>query len=45
MIRYTRFIALGDSFTEGVGDIQTNGEFKGWAELQNMVTQLHFHNS
>ena len=32
MIRYTRFIALGDSFTEGVGDIQINGQFKGWAD-------------
>ncbi len=32
MIRYSRFIALGDSFTEGVGDIQFDGQFKGWAD-------------
>ena len=32
MIRYTRFIALGDSFTEGVGDIQVDGQFRGWAD-------------
>ena len=32
MIRYSRFIALGDSFTEGVGDIQIDGQFKGWAD-------------
>ena len=32
MIRYTRFITLGDSFTEGVGDIQVDGQFRGWAD-------------
>jgi lysophospholipase L1-like esterase len=32
MIRYSRFIALGDSFTEGVGDIQIDGQFMGWAD-------------
>jgi len=32
MIRYSRFIALGDSFTEGVGDIEVNGQFRGWAD-------------
>ena len=32
MIRYTRFITLGDSFTEGVGDIEVNGQFRGWAD-------------
>ena len=32
MIRYTRFITLGDSFTEGVGDIEVDGQFRGWAD-------------
>ena len=32
MIRYSRFITLGDSFTEGVGDIQIDGQFMGWAD-------------
>ncbi|GIH12890.1 SGNH/GDSL hydrolase family protein [Rugosimonospora africana] len=29
----TRFVALGDSITVGVGDPQPNGAWRGWAEL------------
>jgi lysophospholipase L1-like esterase len=30
--RYTQFVALGDSLTEGVGDVQTDGRPRGWAD-------------
>jgi lysophospholipase L1-like esterase len=30
--RWTQFVALGDSLTEGVGDIQTDGRPRGWAD-------------
>ena len=29
---FTRFIALGDSFTEGMCDEVINGQFRGWAD-------------
>jgi lysophospholipase L1-like esterase len=30
---FTRYIAIGDSFTEGVGDTYPNGGERGWADL------------
>jgi lysophospholipase L1-like esterase len=30
--KWTQFVALGDSLTEGVGDIQTDGRPRGWAD-------------
>ncbi|MDY7558510.1 SGNH/GDSL hydrolase family protein [Cryobacterium sp. 10C3] len=30
---YQRFIAMGDSFTEGVGDELPDGRLRGWADL------------
>ena len=32
MARYTRFIALGDSFTEGMQDEKINEQYRGWAD-------------
>ncbi|GIF00279.1 lipase [Paractinoplanes rishiriensis] len=29
----TRFVAIGDSFTEGLGDAQPDGSVRGWADL------------
>ena len=31
-MRYTRFIALGDSMTEGMSDELINGRYRGWAD-------------
>ncbi len=31
-MQYTRFIALGDSMTEGMKDEVVNGEYRGWAD-------------
>lgn len=31
-MQYTRFIALGDSMTEGMKDEIINGEYRGWAD-------------
>jgi lysophospholipase L1-like esterase len=31
-MQYTRFIALGDSMTEGMTDEVVNGNFRGWAD-------------
>lgn len=31
-MRYTRFIACGDSFTEGMSDEIVNGQYRGWAD-------------
>ena len=31
-MQYTRFIALGDSMTEGMKDEVINGEYRGWAD-------------
>lgn len=28
-----RFVAIGDSFTEGVGDVRADGGLRGWADL------------
>ncbi|MGH8878358.1 MAG: SGNH/GDSL hydrolase family protein [Stackebrandtia sp.] len=36
--RFTGFVALGDSFTEGMNDHGGNGHFRGWADLA--ATQL-----
>lgn len=32
MAGYTRFIALGDSFTEGIQDEKVNDQYRGWAD-------------
>ena len=32
MSKYARFIALGDSMTEGMNDVIINGNFRGWAD-------------
>ena len=31
-MKYTRFIALGDSMTEGMSDEIRNGKYRGWAD-------------
>ena len=31
-MQYTRFIALGDSMTEGMSDELINGKYRGWAD-------------
>jgi len=31
-MQYTRFIALGDSMTEGMNDEVLNGKYRGWAD-------------
>ncbi|MEU7030764.1 SGNH/GDSL hydrolase family protein [Streptomyces sp. SBR177] len=30
---YTSFVALGDSFTEGMSDLRPDGSYQGWADL------------
>ena len=30
--RYARFIAIGDSYTEGLDDPGPDGSFRGWAD-------------
>ena len=30
---YTSFVALGDSFTEGMSDELPDGSYRGWADL------------
>lgn len=35
---FTRFVALGDSQTEGIGDPDDNGGFRGWAD--RLATKL-----
>lgn len=30
---YQRYVAIGDSFTEGVGDELGDGQVRGWADL------------
>lgn len=32
-MRSVRFVAIGDSFTEGVGDELPDGTVRGWADL------------
>lgn len=31
--RWTSFVALGDSFTEGLDDLRDDGTYRGWADL------------
>ncbi|MFJ8013592.1 SGNH/GDSL hydrolase family protein [Streptomyces sp. NPDC096339] len=31
--RYTSFVAVGDSFTEGMSDLLPDGSYRGWADL------------
>ncbi len=31
-MQFTRFIALGDSMTEGMSDEVINGNYRGWAD-------------
>lgn len=31
--RYTSFVAVGDSFTEGMSDALPDGSYRGWADL------------
>ena len=33
MVRVHRFVALGDSFTEGLSDLRADGQPRGWADL------------
>ncbi|MFO7689884.1 MAG: SGNH/GDSL hydrolase family protein [Cryobacterium sp.] len=30
---FERYVAIGDSFTEGVGDVQPGGGLRGWADM------------
>jgi lysophospholipase L1-like esterase len=30
---WTRYVAIGDSFTEGLDDFQPDGSYRGWADL------------
>lgn len=30
---YTSFVAVGDSFTEGMSDLLPDGTYRGWADL------------
>ncbi|MFE1412011.1 SGNH/GDSL hydrolase family protein [Streptomyces sp. NPDC085524] len=32
-VRYTSFVAVGDSFTEGMSDLLPDGSYRGWADL------------
>ena len=31
-MQYTRFLVLGDSFSEGMSDEIINGKYRGWAD-------------
>ncbi|MGI9144740.1 MAG: SGNH/GDSL hydrolase family protein, partial [Candidatus Planktophila sp.] len=31
-MQYTRFLVLGDSFSEGMSDEVINGKYRGWAD-------------
>lgn len=47
--RWTQFVALGDSLTEGVGDFDANGKPRGWAdrfaeEIARRQGELHYAN-
>jgi lysophospholipase L1-like esterase len=47
--RYTQFVALGDSLTEGIGDLQVDGRPRGWAdrfaeEIARRQGGLHYAN-
>lgn len=30
---YNSFVALGDSFTEGMSDLRPDGSYRGWADI------------
>src|SRR3954447_22145633 len=32
-LTYTSFVAVGDSFTEGMSDLLPDGSYRGWADL------------
>ncbi|MFG1807939.1 GDSL-type esterase/lipase family protein [Streptomyces sp. NPDC049040] len=32
-LTYTSFVAVGDSFTEGMSDLLPDGDYRGWADL------------
>jgi lysophospholipase L1-like esterase len=32
-VEYTSFVAIGDSFTEGMSDVLPDGTYRGWADL------------
>jgi lysophospholipase L1-like esterase len=32
-VRWRRYVAVGDSFTEGMNDLRPDGTFRGWADL------------
>ena len=39
---YTRFIALGDSYTEGMSDEKKDGNYRGWADrVADVMTTAH----
>lgn len=42
-VRVGRYVALGDSFTEGVGDLRPDGSVRGWADLVAAELALHHH--
>lgn len=37
-VSYTSFVAVGDSFTEGMSDLLPDGSYRGWADL--LATRL-----
>ena len=41
-MNYTRFIALGDSFTEGMCDEKRYGQYRGWADRVADVMATHY---
>ncbi|AWB87598.1 SGNH/GDSL hydrolase family protein [Mycetocola zhujimingii] len=41
--RYFRYVALGDSFTEGVGDELPDGRVRGWADFVALGLQAAAH--
>jgi lysophospholipase L1-like esterase len=39
---YARFIALGDSYTEGMSDEKKHGQYRGWADrVADVMTKAH----
>ena len=36
-----RFVAIGDSFTEGLGDARPDGTLRGWADLVEVEGDHH----
>ena len=41
-MKYSRFIALGDSMTEGMSDEQIDGKYRGWADrTADVMAQEH----